>query len=147
MHDRVEAPPLLGDALEHCLHLTGLADVEGHDDLCVQRVGQRLDVFLRLLVEIGDGHLGTERAQPSRATPGDRLFVRNADDQGVPPFEVRHDARDVHAVLAGSSWRALPDRSASVWRAIISSSSVGMTYTGTRLSGREINDPRTSAAG
>src|SRR5262249_27488240 len=128
VNDDVELTPLLGDPLEHGLHLAGLVDVERHEDLRLELLGERRDELLGLLVEIGDRDVGAERPQPPGAAPGDRLIVGDADHEGLAALELRQNARDAHAVLAFSGWRSVrPASSASVWRAIISSSSVGTT--------------------
>ena len=48
---------------------------------------ERLDEFLRLVVQIGDGQLGAEGAEGLGAAPGDRLVVGNADDEAFLAFE------------------------------------------------------------
>ena len=105
------------------------AHVQRHEDRRLELARQRLDEALRLLVEIGDRELGAERAEGLGAAPGDRLVVGDADDQALLAFEQRR--------LARREWSCRPlvlrrlaraaDSSASVCRAIISSSSVGTT--------------------
>src|SRR5262245_33245095 len=126
MNERVEAPPFRRDPLEHRFRLPRLRDVQWHDDLRFELFRQRGDELLGLLVEVGHCELGAERAQPFCAAPGDRLLVGDADDQGLASLKLRANALNRHAILASSIRRAL-DRAASVWRAIISSSSVGTT--------------------
>ena len=87
MDDEIELAPLLGDALEHRLHLAGRVHVERHEDRRFQLLRQRLDIFLCLLVEIGDGELGAERAEGLGAAPGDRVLVGDADDEAPLAFE------------------------------------------------------------
>ena len=95
MHDEIELAPILGDALEHRLHLAGRAHVERHDDRRLELARERLDVFLRLVVEIGHRELGAERAERLGAAPGDRVFVGDADDQASLAFEqLGFDHRD-----------------------------------------------------
>ena len=81
MHDEVELAPFLGDALEHCLHLAGHAHVERHEDRRLQLARQRLDIVLRLFVQISDCQLGPEGAERLGAAPGDGLIVGDANDQ------------------------------------------------------------------
>jgi hypothetical protein len=81
VHGEIEPAPVLGDALEHRLHLAGRAHVERHHDRGFQLAGKRLDVFLRLVVEIGHRQLGPERPKRLGAAPGDRLVVGDADDE------------------------------------------------------------------
>ena len=61
--------------------------VERHDDRSFQLAGERLDVFLGLVIQIGDGQLGPERAESLGASPGDRIFVGNADNEASLAFE------------------------------------------------------------
>jgi hypothetical protein len=44
-------------------------------------VGERLDVLLRLLVQIGDGDLCAECPKGLGASPGDRILVGNANNE------------------------------------------------------------------
>ena len=87
VHDEIELAPVLGDALEHRLHLAGRVHVERHDDRRFELARERLDVFLRLVVEIGHGDLGAERPERLGAAPGDRIFVGDADDEALLAFE------------------------------------------------------------
>ena len=48
---------------------------------------QRLDVFLRLLVEIGHGKLGAECPECLGAAPRDRILVGDADDKAFLALE------------------------------------------------------------
>jgi len=54
VHHDIEPPPQGLDASEHCGQLARLGHVEGFEDRSVQRLGQRLDVGPRLVVEIGE---------------------------------------------------------------------------------------------
>src|SRR5207245_3498506 len=47
----------------------------------------RLDVFLRLVVEIGHGELSSERPECFSAAPSDRIFIGNADDEAFLALE------------------------------------------------------------
>ena len=134
--EEVELAPVLGDALEDRLELAVGHHVHRHEDRRLDLAGERLDVRLRLLVEIGDRELGAERAEGAGAAPGDRAVVGDADDEALAcpraaSLSRREGSCDSPAVrLAG-----MPT-SARVWRAIISSSSVGTTRSATRLVGR-----------
>jgi len=124
----VEPAPVLPDPLENGLHLAGLAHVQRHEDRCFELLRQRRDEFLRLLVEIGHRHVGAERPQPLGAAPGDRILVGDADHQRLAAFERGPYAFNRHAALAfRGRLSSVPARSARVWRAIICSSSVGIT--------------------
>ena len=87
VHDEIELAPVLADAFEHRLHLAGRVHVERHEDRRFELAGQRLDVFLRLVVEIGDRELRAERPERLGATPGDRVIVGDADDQSLLAFQ------------------------------------------------------------
>ena len=84
---RNRACPIPWRSLEDRLHLAGRVDVERHEDRRLQLAGERLDVFLRLVVEIGHGELGPERAKRLGAAPRDRLLVGNPDDETRLAFE------------------------------------------------------------
>ena len=63
---------------------------------------QRLDIFLGLVVEIGDGELRAERAESLGAAPGDRVLVGDADDQTFLAFEqLRFHRREFRRRLDG----------------------------------------------
>ena len=85
---------------------------------------QRLDVRPRLLVEVGDRELGAELAERLGAAVGDRDVVGDADDQRL--LAVQHRAGNFGH--SSSTLRSVDCRRAraSVWRAIISSSLVGI---------------------
>src|SRR5512144_1068749 len=85
--DKIELAPVLGDTFEYRLHLAGRAHVERKHDLGLELLGERLDVFLCLVVEIGDRELGPERAKRLSAAPGNRLIVGDADDETLLAFE------------------------------------------------------------
>ena len=85
--DKIELAPVLGDTFEDRLHLAGRAHVERHHDRSFQLAGERLDVFLRLVVEIGHRQLRPERPERLGAAPRDRLVVGNADDEAPLAFE------------------------------------------------------------
>ena len=87
VHDKIKLAPFLRDTFEHRLHLTGGADVERHEDRSFQFARERLDEFLRLVVEVGHRHLCAEGAEGLGTAPGDRLIVGNADDEAFLAFE------------------------------------------------------------
>ena len=89
MKQEVELAPLLLDPLEHLFGLAFDHDVEWHEDRRFQRLGQRLDVFLGLFVQIGDGKVGAQRAKRLGAAPRDGLIVGDADDQSLLAFRAR----------------------------------------------------------
>ena len=71
--------------LEDCLHLAGRLTSSGMKIGASSSRGQRLDEFLRLVVQIGDGELGAEGTKGLGAAPGDRLVVGDPDDQPLLP--------------------------------------------------------------
>ena len=85
--DEVEFPPFLSDAIEHGLHFAGRSDFERHQDGRFELARQRLDVFLRLVVEIGHGKLGAECPECLGAAPRDRILVGDADDKAFLALE------------------------------------------------------------
>jgi len=54
--------------------------IERHEQRRIEFLGQRLDIGLSLLVEIGDGEVGAECAKRFGATVSDRLVVGDASD-------------------------------------------------------------------
>src|SRR5215212_1163320 len=117
VEEDIEPAPLLLDCSEHGLQLTLGANVERQQDWRFQLAGKRLDIGLGPGVEVGHRKIGTEAAKGLGAAPGDRALVGNAGDQAFAASEVDLGARDHGRLL----------RSVRVWRAIMRSSSVGMT--------------------
>ena len=87
VHQDVQPPPVLGDALEQRLQLARLRDVERHEDGRIQRPRQRLDVGLGLLVEVGDRQLGAQLAEGARAAVGDGVLVGDAHHERLLVLE------------------------------------------------------------
>ena len=58
-----------------------LADVERHDERCVDAFGQGTHVRLGLVVEMGDREFRAGPAKRLGYAPGDRLIVGDADDE------------------------------------------------------------------
>ena len=119
------------DLGEQRLELALPTQVERCHQLGLELPGQRLDVRLGLLVEVGDRQLRAQPAERLGAAPGDRLVVGDAGDEAPATFE--GDQRAIEGDHAGPSpasrrgvHHVAPSR-ASVWRAIICSSSVGTT--------------------
>ena len=105
--EEVELAPVGGDALEDRFELAVGHHVHRHEDRRLDLAGQRLDVRLRLLVEVGDRELGAEGAEGAGAAPGDRAVVGDADDQALAAFEeLRLDDGKRHAVLRFRRWPA-----------------------------------------
>ena len=80
-------PQSCGDPLEDRLELAVGHHVHRHEDRRLDLAGQRLDVRLRLVVEVGDRELGAEGAEGAGAAPGDRAVVGDADDQALLAVE------------------------------------------------------------
>jgi hypothetical protein len=62
-------------------------DIEWHEDWRLKILGERFDIWLGPLVKIGHRELGAQGSKRARASPGDRVFVGNADDQRFLAFE------------------------------------------------------------
>lgn len=58
MHDEIELAPALRHLLENGFQFAGLLDVAGGNDRALQRLGQWPDVWVGLVVQVGDGQLG-----------------------------------------------------------------------------------------
>src|SRR5262249_42747715 len=103
MQQEIELAPFLFDMFENLLHLPFGHDVEWQEYRGFQILGERLDVLLCLLVQIGDGKLRAECAKRLGAAPGNRLIVGNADDQSLAALERDLGLgkyRDAHDILS-----------------------------------------------
>src|SRR5579859_807088 len=87
MEQKVELSPVLPDALEDLLSLALSVHVERHEDRRFQFFRQRLDMFLRAVVQIGNGQLRSKGTECLGASPGDRLVVCDADNQALASLE------------------------------------------------------------
>jgi hypothetical protein len=81
MHEDVESPEVLLDSFEDRLELARLRDVQRQEQRRRELSRERLDVGLRLLVQIGDRHVRTELVERSCTAVGDRVLVRDAHHQ------------------------------------------------------------------
>src|SRR5262249_8224225 len=105
-------------------------DVERHQERSLQILGERLDIFLGAVVQIGDRQISAERTECLGTTPGDRLIVGDADDQALASLESNLGLwkyRNVHDALSLAWVEGCLHNSDRVCCAIISSSSVGTT--------------------
>ena len=75
------------DLLEDGLQLAAALDIQWHENRRLDLLGQRLDVRLRLVVEIGDGDVGSEGVKGLGAPPCDRLIVGDAGYERLFPLE------------------------------------------------------------
>ena len=101
MDGEIELPPFLCDAVEHRLHLAGGPHIERHEYRCLELAGKRLDIRLRLVVEIGHREFRAERAKGLGASPRDRLLVGNANDKATLALEERCFCNwNGHAILS-----------------------------------------------
>ena len=128
--EEVELAPFFLDTLEHLLGLPFDIDIERHEDRRFQVLGERLDIFLRPLIQVGHRQFRPERAERLCATPGNRLVVGDADDQTSASLECYSglgECRNIHDTLSLAS--ADEDRlhGRQCVCAIINSSSVGKT--------------------
>ena len=73
--------------LEHRLEHAWRGDIERHEDRRAELSGERLDIGLRLLVDIGERELGAQLTERLRASIGDRKLVRHPDDERFGAFE------------------------------------------------------------
>src|SRR5262249_11054083 len=87
VQQKIELAPFLLDVLEYLLDLAFDGDVERQKYRRFQVFCQRLDVLPRLLVQISDGKLGSQRPKRLGAAPGDRLVVGDTDDQALASLE------------------------------------------------------------
>src|SRR5688572_2102093 len=87
MHHEIELAPLLGDALEHRLHVARCIYVERHNDRSFQLTGEWLNIFLRLLVEICHCELSAKCPKSLGTAPSDRLVIGNANNETSFAFE------------------------------------------------------------
>ena len=134
-------PQSCGDAVEHRFELAVLHHVHRQEDRRLDLGRQRLDEALRLVVEVGDRELGAQRAEGAGAAPGDRAGRWRCRRSGPSCRRGASPSR-----RAGSCGQ--PPVRARVWRAMISSSSVGTTRRATRLAGVEMRRlPAALAAG
>lgn len=123
----VEPSPLLCDALEDGFHLSRNAHVERHQDRRLELASERLDIFPGLVIEIRNRDLGAQRAKSLGAAPRDRLLVGNADDESLLAFQQLGFNGRNHPGILSCRGACRAESSSRVWRAIINSSSVGMT--------------------
>ena len=79
-HD-VEAAPLPLQQVEGRIDLAIDGHIEGHREPGADRLGERLDALLHLVVDVGEGELGAFTMHRLRDTPCDRAVGRDADDE------------------------------------------------------------------
>ena len=89
----IEPSPVGLDALEHCLHLAGFGHVERQEQLGAELIGERRDVLLGLVVEVGQRDVRAEGAQLGRAAVCDAVGIGDSDHE--PALSLQHfaDAR------------------------------------------------------
>src|SRR4051812_8971171 len=87
MHHKIETVPLASDAFKDRFHLPRRIHVERHHNPCIQFTGERLNMFLCLVVEISNREFRTECPEGFGATPGNRILVSNANDKAFLAFE------------------------------------------------------------
>ena len=127
METDVQFAPLLLDLLKNGLQRPLGLQIERHEDRSFKFLGKRLDEFFRLVIPISHGQVGAEGAKGLGAAIGDRLIVGDAGDQRFLALEQRQGGHIDHALFS-LRWNAgCLRRTLSVWRAIMSSSSVGTT--------------------
>src|SRR5262249_1928544 len=118
----VKLTPLLLNPLKHLLRLSLEIDVERHENWRMKLLRKRFDIWPGTLVKIGHSDIGAQGAQSACASPGDRVFVGNADDQRLLAFEgdlsFRKD-RNVHDTLSRPAFERLDQSTDNVCSAII----------------------------
>src|SRR5262249_50013685 len=102
-------------------------EIERHEERSVELLGQGLDMRLRLFVEIGDGEIGAESVKSLGTPIGDRLIIGDAGDERFFALEQGQAGNVDHSGFSLSVFAPCARSTRSVCRAIISSSSVGMT--------------------
>src|SRR4026208_564631 len=99
MKAHVELAPLFLDRLKNPFQLAFDLKIERHENRCLKFFGQRLDIGLRLVVEISDSEIGTEGAEGLGAAPSDRLIVGNAGDKRLLTLQKGQGRKVNHACL------------------------------------------------
>ena len=127
MQADIKFAPLFFDLLEDRLQRAFGLEIQRHKNRRFKFLGKGLDEFLSLLVAIGHGEVGAESAKSLSAAVSNRLVVGDAGDQCLLALEKRQGGNVDHACFSSSGVVACVRRTRRVWRAIISSSSVGMT--------------------
>ena len=81
MDDEVEAPPCLGECVEHGIHRRRIGHVAGENDLRAEFGGQRLDPLFQGVALIGERDLCALRRARLGDTPGNRSIVGDSHNQ------------------------------------------------------------------
>ena len=103
MEPDIELAPFLLDRVEDRFQLAFRLEVQRHEDLGTDLLGQRLDVRLGLVVEIGDGEVRAEGAESLGAAPGDRLIVGDSGNQRLLALEQWQGRKINHVGFSSSS--------------------------------------------
>ena len=80
---KIEAAPVLRDALINGLELARYRDIAWHENLALQRCHQRTHIGLGLGIEIGDRELSALGAEVACAAIGKAVLVGDADDEAL----------------------------------------------------------------
>ena len=81
MDQEIQSCPFLGDRIEYGLHRTIRFDIERQVEGRLYVARDRVDVRLRLVVEVGDSKHGTSLVKGLCTASRDRMLVGNADDE------------------------------------------------------------------
>src|SRR5262245_19910782 len=127
METDIELAPILLYPRKSGFQLALDPDIKRHEDRGTDLPGQRLDIRFRLVVEVGHRQVGTEGSKGLGAPPCDRLVVGDTGHERLTALEERERGKIDHACFSWTRASACPCKTSSVWRAIINSSSVGMT--------------------
>ena len=131
MKQKIQLAPFLLDPLEDLLELSFGVDVERHEDRRFEFLGERLDMFLGPIVQIGDGQIRAQGPKRLCAAPSNGLIVGDPNDQAFSSFQgdlgfgIDRDCHDTLVCFWPDDFLVIS--SDTVCCAIISSSSVGTT--------------------
>src|SRR6266513_1126626 len=91
VHEDIELTPLASEPLEGGIALLVEGDIERHGEARPERMRERLDALFHLVVDVGEGELGTLAVHGLRDAPRDGAIGRNAYDEGTLAGEKSHD--------------------------------------------------------
>ena len=90
MNQDIECAPGLAQAIEQAFFQVRPRDIEFDQEAYIERFGAGPHERQRTFVEIGDGEIGPCPPERIGDTESDRMFVRNADDEGTLAGELEH---------------------------------------------------------
>src|SRR6202049_864498 len=90
VHEDIELTPFAPEQLEGDIALGIDRDVERHGEARSKRMRERLDALFHLVVDVGEGELGSLPVHRLRDAPRNGAFGRNPDDEGAFAGEKSH---------------------------------------------------------